>query len=149
MTTGLECASIVGAGCTSLGSGVGFSWVLFATGTSVGLVARGEGVFLAVRVPIFSVRLERGDGGEWCMYGKDLGEYIITGGRECQGCLPVTNKCVAPGTARRAVTSRVGFLLRYCWGGIGWMGSGRSRATSSRQGPVWPNGTDALSRATG
>ena len=63
MTTGFECACMVAAGCTTLGAEVKVDSVVLGKGFSVGLAVRGEGVFLAARVPIFSdlVRDEGGD----------------------------------------------------------------------------------------
>lgn len=80
----------------------------------MGFPVRGDGGFLAVRVPILSgVLLRRGDGGDCWRYGNDLGEYIISlGGPE--GVSPVTS------TQERLVGSVtfvgrvVWLLLRYC-----------------------------------
>jgi|TARA_R110002003_G_scaffold3266_2_gene25026 hypothetical protein len=54
---------MVAAGCTTLGAEVKVDSVVLGKGFSVGLAVRGEGVFLAARVPIFSdlVRDEGGD----------------------------------------------------------------------------------------
>jgi hypothetical protein len=76
MTTGSEWACMMAAGRTALGSEVEIDGMLLGVGFSAGFTVRGESGFLAVRVPIFSDLL-RGDGGDCCRYGKDLGEYII------------------------------------------------------------------------
>jgi hypothetical protein len=83
MTTGLECECIVVAGgCITFGSEwtTGCVAVGVAIGTGTGLSAdlvtsRADGEFLAAREPILSDL--RGDGGDCCRYGNDLGEYII------------------------------------------------------------------------
>jgi hypothetical protein len=61
MTTGCECECMAGAGCTTFGSDLGIDGAVIGTGCSSGFKVRGEGVFLAVRVPIFS-GLRRGGG---------------------------------------------------------------------------------------
>jgi len=99
MTTGFEWECMVAAGCTTLGSGSAIGCViLLGTGFSVDLTGRGEGGFLAARVPIFSDLL-RGDGGDCCRYGKDLGEYIMPKVGS-GGVSPVTNDRSLSGTAR-------------------------------------------------
>jgi hypothetical protein len=59
---------MAGAGCTTLGCGLGMDGVVVGTGCSTGFNVRGEGEFLAVRVPIFS-GLVRGEGGDCWRYG--------------------------------------------------------------------------------
>jgi hypothetical protein len=78
ITTGFECECMVVAGWASwtVGSETETDGVLVGIGFTAGLTVRREGECLAVRVPIFSDVL-RGDEGEGCRYGYDLGEYII------------------------------------------------------------------------
>lgn len=68
MTTGCEWASIVAAGgCAGLGSECEAEWLLVVAGGSMGFTVRGDGLFLAVRVPILSDVVVRGDWGACCM----------------------------------------------------------------------------------
>jgi hypothetical protein len=88
------------AGLIALGAAGGSDGTfIFGTGFSAGFMVRGEGGFLAVRVPIFSVLL-RCNGGDCCRYGKDLGEYMILEVGP-DGVHLVTKDRWAPGTARR------------------------------------------------
>jgi len=81
ITTGLECECeciVVAGGCITFGS----DWVIASVGIGTGicvfsaaLTSRADGEFLAAREVILSDL--RGDGGDCCRYGNDLGEYII------------------------------------------------------------------------